>query len=262
MKRHAETLSKLSGFLFLVGLFSSRLSSIPISILTMILNLVSTIAYLVGYIAWYIASIFYPDHPPKRGYWFGFAQFKQQYQISALIGAIATVLCIITPFLILPIAWLYTISNTIWAISECHRKENPFPDDPNFSSARQKLYVRYAVLVAASSIIASISVTIVFLFPPTAFIVLSCSSVIASILTAFTMYYWIKSIFGRYTPDHIKESYAKLFDQLAAEKSQKQDMDISLIDQPDYEEVPHISLDQEHIELPETTALLDQATCQ
>jgi len=261
VKRHAEMLSKLSGFLFLVGLFSSRLSSIPVSIITMTLTFVSTIAYLVGYIAWYIASLFYPDHPRKREYWFGFAQFKQQYQISALIGAIATVLCIITPFLILPIAWLYTISNLIWAISECHRKENPFPDDSNFSSVRQNLYVRYAVLVAASSIIASISVTIVFLFPPSALIVLSCSSFIAAILTVFTMYYWIKSIFGRYTPDHIKESYAKLFDQLASEALQKPDMDVSLVDQPDYEEVPYISIVQEHVELPEAPTILDQATC-
>lgn len=262
MKQHAEMLSKLSGFLFLVGLFSSRLSSIPISIVTMILNLVSTIAYLVGYIAWYAASLFYPDHPRKREYWFGFAQFKQQYQISALIGAIATILCIVTPFLILPIAWLYTISNFIWAISECHRQENPFPDDPTFSSARQKLYVRYAVLVAISSIIASLSVTIVFLFPPASFIVLTCSSLIAAVMTFFTMYYWIKSIFGRYTPDHIKESYAKLFDQLASDSLVKPDPDMTLIDQPEYEEVPHISLVQEHIELPEAPTVLDQVTCQ
>jgi hypothetical protein len=262
VKQHAETLSKLSGFLFLVGLFASRLSSIPVSIVTMILNLVSTIAYLVGYISWYMASLFYPDHPRKREHWFGFAQFKQQYQISALIGAIATVLCIVTPFLMLPIAWLYTISNLIWAISECHRKENPFPDDPSFSSDRQTLYVRYAVLVAAGSIIASISLTIVFLFPPSAFIVLSTSSFIAAILTVFTMYYWIKSIFGRYTPDHIKESYAKLFDQLASESFQRPDTDVSLIDQPDYEEVAYRPIVQEHLELIETPAILDQATCQ
>lgn len=261
MKHHAEMLSKVSGFFFLVGLFSSRLSSIPISIVTMILNLVSTIAYLVGYVAWYAASLFYPDHPRKREYWFGFAQFKQQYQISALIGAIATVLCIITPFLILPTAWLYTISNFIWAVSECHRQENPFPDDPNFSSARQKLYVRYAVLVAISSVIASFSVTIAFLFPPITTIVLAGSSMIAAIMTIVTMYYWLKSIFGRYTPDHIKESYAKLFDQLALESAIKPDRENTLIDQPDCEEIPYIFIVQEHIELPEASSVLNQATC-
>ena len=212
MKKHAEKLDSLSGYLFLVGFISSKLKNIPIFIVTAILTPVSLGAYLIGYIAWYMASLFYPDHPRKNDSWYAFAKFRQQYQFAALLGTMATIMCVVSPPLLIPTAWLYTGSNLMWSISEYHKKENPLPDDKRYSSARQSIYLRYAILVTISSILTAITATVVFFFPPTALFVLTCSSIFGTALTIASLYHWGKCAFGNYLINH---SYTQLSKQLA-----------------------------------------------
>ena len=209
MKNQTETLNKTSGFLFLCGYFSSQFKHIPVFIVSAIFNIISLAAYLIGYMVWYAASLFYPDLPRKHGHWFGFAEFKLQYQIAALFGIVSIIICLIAPALIILTTWLYSISNLIWAISECHKRENPFPSDKLYSSARQTSYLRYAILIAANSIQSALSATIIFIFPPTTIIVLACSLILGVGLTFATLYYWGKAIFGQFTPDSVKQNYSK-----------------------------------------------------
>ena len=214
MKRHSETLDGISGYLFLVGFISSKLKNIPIFLITAILSPVSLAAYLIGYIAWYAASIFYPDHPRKQKHWYGFAQFREQYQVAAVLGTIATIMYLVAPVYIIPTAWLYTISNLIWSISEYHKKENPLPNDVHYSSIRQRIYLRYTILVATSSALTAIAETVAYLFPQTALLVIACSSILGAGLTVASIYHWGKCAFGNYPPDIVNHSYRRLSEQL------------------------------------------------
>lgn len=221
MKKQAETLNKASGVLFLFANFSSQVKHIPIFILSSVFNLISLTAYLLAYIVWYAASMLYPDLPRKHEHWFGFAEFKQQYQMAAVLGAISITICLIAPALFLLTSWLYTISNLIWAISECHKKENPFPSDKRYSSARQTAYLRYAILIAANSTQMAMSATLMLLCPTLTIGLFVSSLLIGAGLTIATLYYWGKSLFGTFTPDKVQHSYTKMATQLTPHDAPK-----------------------------------------
>jgi hypothetical protein len=205
-----KALDRASGYLFLVGFLTSKLKNIPVSLVGAIFNLVSLFAYLIGYVAWYIAAYMYKDYPRKREEWYGFAEFKIQYQVAALIGLVATIMCLIFPPLIMPVAWFYTVSNVIWSISEHHKKKNPPPDAENYSTEKQGVYFRYASSVALNSTITAVTATIVFLFPPLTFTVLTAAAVIGAVVTVAAIFYWGKHAFGKYPPDNdrLQHSYA------------------------------------------------------
>lgn len=206
-KRVASILDSISGYFFFAGLITSKLKTIPLMLLSPIFNLASLIAYLVGYVTWHIAALCYPHHPRKPKHWYSFAELKEQYQLAALIGTLATVLCFAFPPLIVPALWLYTISNILWSIAEYHKKEHPPAHDETFSSTKQALYVRYAVLVTIASIITTIAATAILFFPPMGFALLLGASIVGGTLTAIAFYYWGKSSFGKHQPDKINHSY-------------------------------------------------------
>lgn len=215
MKSKSRLLDNISGYLFLLGFITYRLRTLPTGLVSAIFNAVSIIAYLLGYVVWYIAALFYPAYPRKHEHWYGFAEFKEQYQIAALLGTIATVMCIIAPPLIIPTAWLYSISNLIWSISEHHKSKNPPPEDDQYSSAKQSIYLKYSALVTASSILTAIVSTAIFLFPPLTSIALLTSTIVGLGLSTASLYYWIRSHFGTFPPDNVGHSYNKLSDQLS-----------------------------------------------
>lgn len=210
MNKTVKALDRASGYLFLVGFLTSKLKNIPVSIVGAIFNLVSLFAYLIGYVAWYLAAYMYADYPRQREEWYGFAEFKIQYQVAALIGLVATIMCLIFPPLIMPVAWFYTVSNFIWSISEHHKKKNPPPDAENYSTEKQGIYFRYASAVALNSAITAVAATIVFLFPPLAFTILTAATVIGAVVTVAAIFYWGKHAFGKYPPDNdrLAHSYA------------------------------------------------------
>lgn len=217
MKQQAKIFDSISGYLFLMGSITAKLKIIPSFMASAIFNLVSLFAYLIGYVAWYVASSLYPDHPRHQDSWYGFAQFKAQYQMAALLGTIATIttiMCIIIPSLTIPTAWLYTLSNLIWSISEYHKQKNP-PDDPEYSNTKQALYVRYTVTITLFSALTSMSTTLAILFPPAGFAVITTAALIGVGLTIASFYYWGNYTFGNHSPDTVNHSYDKLSEQLS-----------------------------------------------
>ena len=221
MSIYSEALDRVSGGLFLLGFVTSKLRSVPIVLLSKILDAISIIAYLIGYIAWLGAGLYYPDRPRKVENWYGFAQFKEQYQVAAILGIVATIFCIVTPMLIVPTAWLYTISNFVWAVSEYHKKHNVYLNDGETTSDKQDTYLRYAVLVTLSSIIAAVASTLVLIFPQSAFFVLSTSSVLGAISSIGSIYYWTKFYYHDFTVKHsynvVTENLLDLLDNVQDE---------------------------------------------
>lgn len=174
------------------------------------LNIVSLTAYAVGYSIWYISGFFQPEQQRERESWYGFAQFKDQYQAAALLGLLATLYCVISPALLVPAAWIYTTATLMWTIGEYHKNARPSFQDNEHSSVRQAHYFRYSLLSSISSIIATIATTIAFIFPSTAFIALVASSAIVVCLMAVASGYWLYSFFGTFPPDATPQTYVTL----------------------------------------------------
>jgi hypothetical protein len=218
LKKATRILDSISGYLFLTGFLSTKLKNIPVALVSSIFNVISLFAYLIGYVVWYVSALLYPEHPRRRDSWYGFAQFKDQYQIAALLGTIATISTIIGlifPPLIIPTAWLYTISNFVWSASEYHKQQNTPPGNESYSTAKQGIYIRYTLLVTASSIVAALGITVAILCPPAAFIVIPATTIIGILLTVASLAYWGKAAFGHYPPDRVDHSYQQLSKQLS-----------------------------------------------
>lgn len=202
MNKQATQLDNISGKLFLTGFFLSKLKSISGMVLSPILNIVSLVAYLFGYITWYLATLFYPDHPRKRDAWYGFTEFKEQYQAAAFLGTFASILCLVNPALILPAVWIFSLSSMVWMISEYHKYRNPPSYDQNFSSARQATYLRYVATTTAISLITAFSVSLAIALPVTAGASLLIGVVVGNALTILALYYWKRSLYDEFEPDN------------------------------------------------------------
>ncbi|MCP0913503.1 hypothetical protein NKV53_03865 [Legionella sp. 27cVA30] len=229
MEKQVALLDKLSGFFFLSGLLisklgfmTSRFKTAPFVILSLVLNLISLTAYLIGYIAWFLAALFYPDHPKKQDSWYGFAQFKEQYQGAAFLGAVATVICMAFPTILILASWLYTASNVMWLITEYHKYQNPVHEkNSSYSSEKQATYLRYAVLTTCSSVITTLIATIGFLFPQITFLTLLISVFLGNLLTLPALYFWGQYSFLDFKPDEgINQSYTTLCENLLLKEVQ------------------------------------------
>lgn len=201
MDSKIAVIDNLSGKFFLAGLFLSKLSLIPIRTVAPVISVLSLVSYLIGYSMWYAAAWFYPDSPRRRQTWYGFSQFKEQYQISALIGIFATLLCLINPSLALPAMGLFTLSTFIWFTCEIHRFYHPPIDDNNYSTERQKTYLHYVSITLSMSIITTLAVGFALLFPVLSTATLITSTIVTNSLLIVALYYWKKCIFDDFPKD-------------------------------------------------------------
>ena len=207
----------------MLGFISAKLKNIQLASIASKLNLISIAAYLIGYTAWYVATFLYPHHPKLQNNWYGFAPYKYQYQAAALLGAIASTICLFVPELALAAAWIYVLSNLIWAIGEHHKgKYQTINTVDDYSPEKQALYFRFTLLVAIGSTLSAILTTASILMPAAANIIMPVNS-ISSIIFMFTsFYYWLRATF--YTPPPINhptrtletiDTYTQLSEQLS-----------------------------------------------
>jgi hypothetical protein len=233
LNKPARILNAISGNVFFLGFLSSQLRAIPVAVVSGIFALVSLIAFLVGYLAWYLAALCFPDYARQRHQWYGFFEYKKQNLVSAMIGMVATVLCLCCPALIFPAFILYTISNSLWVIAEYHYKNNPNPNDENFSSKRQADYLYYTLFITLGTILATAALAISIFCPLLAPAVYIASTVICTSLTLISFYFRGKSLLGKYKPDNIEGSYQKLAQGLpsSAEASNKPELEAPMTSQ-------------------------------
>lgn len=207
---HATRLDKASSYFFLLGFFLSKIQYIPLTIISSTLKFSSLIMYFLGYLLWIIGSHIYPDHNRLKNQWYGFAQFKEQYQCAAIIGLIATVLSIIAifvPILILPAAWLFLSSNVIWTIGEYHKLNNPPEYELNYSHGHQSVYLSYAMTMSTITLLTAVTTTLMIIFPLIALPVFMGGALLGIGLGALGLEYWLEFSFGNHPLTPIKESY-------------------------------------------------------
>ena len=186
-----KNINWLNNFLFLVANISAKLKLITNPALAGILNIIALSAYLLAYLTWSMLA-WLSDSPERlKDKFYGFEKYQDQQLIAAVIGLITTLLCIIIPQLIIPILWLYTISNIIWSISEYHLQQNP-PQD--ILVERQSLYFKYSIYLTSNSAISAISLSLIFLMPQLAPIITISSFAIGFIVAIPTIYFWLQYI--------------------------------------------------------------------
>ncbi|KTD63989.1 hypothetical protein [Legionella spiritensis] len=216
---HTKRLDKATSILFLGGFFFSKLQNTPLLLLSVLFNLISLSLYLTGYILWYIASHLYPNYPQKEECWYGFTQFKNQYKISAMLGTAAILLCLLAipfPLLMLPASLLFAVSNTIWCIAEYHKMKQPPSYDKDYSSEKQSVYMRYALLSTGISILTVTAAILSLCFPPVALPLMITTTIISFLLNLIAIDTWLACQLETYKPDRAISSSGIMLEQLEA----------------------------------------------
>lgn len=201
LSRVVSVLDKASGFFFILGFISSKMPEGPLPILAPAIKIFSIVCFLMGYSFWYLSSLIQKDAPRKRESWYGFFEFKLQFQMAALLGIIATALCIVVPSFTVPTAWLYAISNVIWSIGEYHKKNMPPAHDLSFSTKAQSIFCKYTVGMTFISICSAITATALIIAPLASPVLIPISSVLCGIALVYSMFMNGKYLFTKFPPD-------------------------------------------------------------
>lgn len=249
----AKKLDKASGLFFFAGFLLSKLQYIPFPQASAILRFISLGIYLMAYGCWHAASLLHPDQKVRKNKWYSFAQIKEQFLFSSLVGFIATVMSIAAvfiPVLFPPAAWLFLVGNAIWTIGEYNKFKNPPQNDANFSYTRQKSYLYYSVTSTSISLITAVSATLIFVFPPIAIPITIFSLILCVGLGVFAFEFWLDSSFGDHKPTPVPGSYNQISDTLGPSVSQE------LTDSPEPNCSNCLFLKQKESKTPENIELL------
>ncbi|KTD49456.1 hypothetical protein Lrub_0555 [Legionella rubrilucens] len=218
--RHAKRLDKASGVFFLMGFIFSKLQTIPIVFVSSIFNLLSLMCYLTAYSLWLAACERYPDHPPRAQSWYGLVQFKSQHKVAAVMGTLAILTCLAAiafPPALIPSAWLFLVSNVLWCIAEYHKMRHPPVYDEDYSSKRQAVYMRYALLMTSASLVTALATTLVFCFPPAALATLMTATILCILINLAALQDWVAFTWVKHPPDTWDESHALINNELGCE---------------------------------------------
>lgn len=200
-------LGKVTAFFFFSGFVLGKAQNLPIPGIPSILNLISLFFYLLGYGTWFVSSHFHPNHAYHAKEWYGFAQFKEQHLFAATLGILATSVSIaafFVPVLLIPAAWLFLASNSMWSISEYHKLQNPNPADESYSHSYQKAYFSYSMTMTSISTVTALSLTAIAIFPALTLPIFILSAITILGLTAVVAEVWLNYMFGDHKPTPVK----------------------------------------------------------
>lgn len=198
------TLREMSNYAFSANLLFANLMRIPV--LGNILRIPVGVLWLIAFGTWYLDSFIEgKSHPHQTNGWYAFAEFKAQNEIAALVGVAAAILMLVVPELIVPIAWLFLISNVFWAIATHHESQVLHTDDDTYSTDKQIIYSYLALAVTILSLVTAIGATITVYLPfiaPAIFPILTGIGIGLALVSAGMGLTWV---FGTYETDKNKK---------------------------------------------------------
>ena len=208
------SLNKITTLFFGAGFVFLKVQQLPIPVFSLVVKIIAFVLYLIAYSLWLIRMLIDPDEKAEQDQWYNFAQFKEQFGLSALLGILGCALSIVGvffPIFLLPAAWLFLIGNSIWTIGEYHKFNIPPAHDPLYSHSHQKAYLSYAVYITSMTLITTIVTTVTFIFPVTSIPLLICSSLICLGLGLLAWERWIEANYGEHPPNQeLSESYEQM----------------------------------------------------
>lgn len=205
MAQDYEGLESASGYLFTIGAVFSKLQYLPITAVRVTSNLSALLMYLAGYFLWVAACQRYPHEELQTHRWYTFAEFKDQFTASAVIGSIAmafSLFAIANPIAFVASAWLMVVSNFLWVVGERNKMVNPPQYRQLPDPKQQETYFNYSTIVFAISVITALSVTGVVFFPISAIYIVS----LATILTTGLSLWSFEHILENWFPSPAKSS--------------------------------------------------------
>lgn len=218
----AKLLSIISIIFFVTAFVVSKIQYLlqflqyfQIPLISPICNIISNVLSLAGNILWYVQSKYLPEAVSHSHAWYGFAQFKEQHRLAALLGLVAAAIgiaAIITPILLIPASWILLGSNIIWSIGEYHKLNNTALHDESYSHAKQKSFLSYTLTMSSLGLLGAVATTIIVLFPPAFFPILIITGIIGISLSSLAVSYMLEYIYGPEIPVEVEESYAKMGD--------------------------------------------------
>lgn len=211
----ADKLNKTSSILFLTGNLLSKFQYIPYPLASGICRFLSLGIFLLAYGLTMTASTLEPDEIEYQDQWYDFAQIKEQFIFSSSIGLVATIVSIVALFVpaMLPLAaWLFLLGNTIWAVGEYHKLNNPPAHSTNFSYQTQNTNVAYALTSTASSLVSAIATTLILLFPAIALPITVLSVLLGLSLAVCTFNIWLNAQCRQ--PETLTSSYLHMNSQM------------------------------------------------
>lgn len=185
---YAKNLDKANNSLFLLGVVFSLVQHYALPWLAMVLKLTSLVLFFAGYTCWTLSGLESPDQKKQLDAWYAFFQFKNQYILSALIGGISIILCVIAfplKYAIIPAMLLYFMSNIIWCCAEYHRLQVLSGEERKI----QKVYLKYSITVTLMSLISTAATLISLCLPVSAPLIAGIALIISIAPTILSIYY-------------------------------------------------------------------------
>jgi len=218
---HAKRLDNASSIFFFLAFTLSKIEYIPSIVTSSIATLISFGFNLIAYLLWFTSSLIHPDHPGKKEKWYGFAKFREQHQLAAIVGFIActtsVIALIVSATLHIPASWFFLISNICWSISEYHKLNNPPDYDTGVTYEQQKAYFSYTLMLTLIAFLSALTTTLVFIFPVIAIPLVVTTGLLSLGFGIQAGGYWLDYKYGA-TQDTAKssnkESYHLLHDSL------------------------------------------------
>lgn len=199
MSRRKNFLKKINGLFFVFGGITSNLKNTPHPVISSFLRLTSLIANFMGYCIWYYFNL--TEKPIEPTVPFDFMDVQTKYQMAALLGVIATLLCILLPALLIQTAWLFTLSNILWAHCENQKRNNPPKNNCNYSTEQQTIYCYYTNCVATISLLTSLTITALYLWPTVIIQALPLCSAFGTALSLLSFGFFIHYRLGKFESD-------------------------------------------------------------
>lgn len=213
-----KQLNNAASYLFFSAFVTSKLRQLPFALLSPILNALSITFNLLGYLVWCLATFMHPEQKPHQYEWYGFAQFKEQHRMAAVLGILGSVLSFVAiayPVFLIPAVWLFLGSNIFWTISEYHKYKNPAIQDPDYSHKKQKNFLYYAGTMTAIGFVTALATTLSICFPITSLFVLIASGLICTGLGVLSFEYWLKCAMITNENNGTSESYRQMSSPLS-----------------------------------------------
>lgn len=220
---HKKQLYKAVSYFFFSAYVSSKLRQLPYAFFFPIFNVLSITLNMIGYSLWWLATYLHPDQSRSEFKWYGFAQFKEQHRISAILGIIASLfsfLAIAYPVLLIPAAWLFLSGNIVWTISEYHKLKNPASQEPGDSYEKQNNLLSYSGIMTAIGFITALSTTLSICFPALSIFVIIASSLIYTGLGVLAFEFWLNYNIAPEVDPLNNNSYLQMSESLSPQDSE------------------------------------------
>lgn len=187
-------LDNVVNFLFALGFITSKLSYSPFILLIPYSQPISLLCYGIGYILWLLISKLSPSTPAQSHAWYGFAEFKDQHQLAAILG-IAAVFCyaaaLTMPMAFLVSGWLFALSDIIWCIGEYHKNQSLPKNAPTREDPWKKVTFRYSLLASEFALLNALTTTLTIFFPPVSILMLYTWGLVTAIIGIQTIYFFV-----------------------------------------------------------------------